>query len=61
MKYKAVISFEIEIEATDISTVDYICKQAQPTHFEFTTSGTNTSGHGRYVRGLNPITAEIKE
>lgn len=27
MKYKAVISFEIEIEATDISTVDYICKQ----------------------------------
>jgi len=36
MKYKVIISFEIEIEASDISTVDYICKQAQPTHFEFT-------------------------
>lgn len=57
IKYTAIVSFEVEIEAFNKDDAAYIANQALPTHFNYTNS---KGGSGLYLRGLAPVVHEEK-
>jgi len=50
--YTAIISFKIDIEATDSESAEYIAKQALPHHFDFS---DGKGGSGKFLRGLPSV------
>jgi hypothetical protein len=50
--YTALISFKVDIEATNIESAEHIAKQALPHHFDFS---DGKGGSGKFLRGLAPV------
>jgi hypothetical protein len=57
-KYIGVVTFKIDIEATDSESAEYIAKQALPHHFDFS---DGKGGSGKFLRGLMPVVYEQEE
>jgi hypothetical protein len=55
IKYTALVSFLVEIEADNRSVADYIASQAVPKHFSYNVCGTDGSGSGKFKKALNPM------
>ncbi len=51
-KYKAIVSFLVEIAADTREDAEYIASRATPTHFNFM---SGRSGSGRFKKALAPM------
>jgi hypothetical protein len=61
MKYKATITFTIDIDATNLRTAEYLAKQAVPKHSNSSSTGLDGSGHCSFKEVISVGIEKVKK